>query len=81
MNNEKSILDLVKPLKNMDTSELSASLRGNSLSMCRESLSLKINQSFCSWATLRDNFFVTEEVHTWYSLLNSIVTYHCLNSF
>ena len=58
-----------------------ANTRGNSLNMRRESFSSRIRNSFCSWATIRDNFFVNRVVQTWNSLPNSIVTSPSLNSF
>ena len=57
------------------------SLRGNSLSIRRESFSSRVKNSFCSWATIRDNFFVNRIVQTWNSLPNNIVTSPSLTSF
>ena len=55
-------------------------VRWKSLSMRRESLSSRQIKSFCSWATIRDNYFVNRIVQTWYSLPNTIVTSPSLNS-
>ena len=49
-------IEWVKPLnlrRNVDISRPAVNVRGNSLSMCRESFSSRIRNSFCSWATLR----------------------------
>ena len=73
-------INWVKPLnlrKNVDISGPAANVRGNSLNLRRESFSSRIRNSFCSWATLRDNFFVKN----WNSLPNAIVTSPSLNSF
>ena len=73
-----------KPLnlrRNVDISEPAVNVRGNSLSMRRESFSSRIRNSFCSWATIRDNFFVNRIVQIWNSLPNTIVTSPSLNSF
>ena len=56
-------------------------VRWKSLSMRRESLSSRQIKSFCSWATIRDNYFVNRIVQTWYSLPNTIVTSPSFNSF
>ena len=83
LSNRESI-DWVKPLnlrKNVDISGPALNVRGNSFSMRRESFSSKVRNSFCSWATIRDNFFVNRVVQTWNSFPNSIVTYPSLNSF
>jgi hypothetical protein len=77
-------INWVKPLnlrKNVEISGPAANTRGNSLNMRRESFSSKIRNSFCSWATIRDNFFVNRVVQNWNSLPNSIVTSPSLNSF
>ena len=77
-------IDWCKPLnlrKNVDTTGPASSLRGNSLSMRRESFSSRVRNSFCSWATIRDNIFVNRVVQTWNSLPNNIVTSPSLNSF
>ena len=77
-------INWVKPLnlrKNVEISGPAANTRGNSLNMRRESFSSKIRNSFCSLATIRDNFFVNRVVQTWNSLPNSIVTSPSLNSF
>ena len=66
--------------KNMDISGSAANVRVSS-NLRRESFSSRIRNSFCSWATLRDNFFVNRVVKTWNSLLNAIVTSPSLNSF
>ena len=76
MSSRQSI-DWVKPLnlrKNVDISGPAVSVRGNSLSMSRESFSSRERNNFLSWATTRDNFFVNRVVKTWNSFLNSIVT-------
>ena len=52
-------INWVKPLnlrKNVDISGPAANVRGNSLNLRRESFSSRIRNSFCSWATVRDNF-------------------------
>ena len=77
-------INWVKPLnlrKNVDISGPAANVRGNSLNLRRESFSSRIRNSFCSWATVRDNFFVNRVVKTWNSLPNAIVTSPSLNSF
>ena len=64
-------IDWLKPLnlrKNVDISGPVLSVRGNSLSMRRESFSSRLTNSFCSWAIKRDNFFVYKVVQTWNSL-------------
>ena len=81
---DRESIDWVKPLnlrKNVDISGPASSVRGNSLSMRRESFSSRVRNSFCSWATIRDNFFVNRVVQTWNSLPNNIVTSPSLNSF
>ena len=60
--------------KNVDISKLALNVRGNSLSMQRESFSSRVRNSFCSWASIRDNFFVNRIVQTWNSIPNNIVT-------
>ena len=83
LSNRKSI-DWVKPLnlrKNVDISEPASSVRGNSLSMRSESFSSRVRYSFCSWATMKDNFFVNMVVQTWNSLPNNIVASPSLNAF
>ena len=59
LNNRDSI-DWVKPLnlrKNVNISGPALNVRGNSLSMRRETFSSRVRNNFCSWATTRDNFF------------------------
>ena len=57
----RETIDSVKPLnrgrKIVDISG-PVSVRGNSLSMRRESFSSRVRNNFCSWATKRDKFFV-----------------------
>ena len=66
----------------MEISVPVASVRGNSLSMRRESFSSRIRNSFCPRATVRDNFlFVNRVVQTWNYLPNNIVTSPSLSSF
>ena len=58
-------IDWGKPLnlrKNVKVSGFTESVRGNSLSLRRESFSSRIKNSFCSWATIRDNFSVNRVV-------------------
>ena len=77
-------INWVKPLnlrKNVYISGPAANERGNSLNLRRESYSSRIRNSFCSWATVRHNFFVNRVVKTWNSLPNDIVTSPSLNSF
>ena len=57
------------------------SVRGNSLSICRESLISRIGSSFCVWAKVRDKFFLNRVVQTWNSLTISIVVSPSLNYF
>ena len=81
---DKKSIDWVKPInliKNVDISGPATSLRGNSLSMHRESFSSRVRNSFCSWATIRDNFFLNRVVQTWNSFPNTNVTSPSLNSF
>ena len=83
MSNRENI-NWVKPLdlrKNLDISGPAECIRGNSLRMRRESISSRKRNSFCSWATIRDNFFLNRVVQTWNSFPNSIVTSPSLNSF
>ena len=64
---DRDSIDWVKPLnlrKNVDISGPSSSVRGNRLSMRRESFSSRVRNIFCSWATFRDNFFVNMVVQT-----------------
>ena len=67
--------------KNVDITGPAASVRWNSLSMRRESFSSRVWNSFCSWATIRDNFFVNRVVQPWNSFPDNIVTFPFLNSF
>jgi len=72
----KESIDWVKPInlrKNVDISGPAASVRGNSLSTRRESFSSRVRNSFCSWATIIDNFFVNRVVQTWNSFPNTVV--------
>ena len=58
-------IDWVKPLnlrKNVDLSGPTSSVRGYSLSMRRSSFSSRVTNSFCSWATIKENFFVNRVV-------------------
>ena len=76
MSNRENI-NWVKPLdlrKNLDISGPAEFIRGNSLRMRRESFSSRIRNSFCSWATIRDNFFLNRVVQTWNSFPNNILT-------
>ena len=57
--------------KNVEISGPATIFHGNSLSMRRESLSLRIRISFCSWATKRGNFFLNRVFQTWNSSLES----------
>ena len=80
---DRESLDWVKPLnlrKNMDTSGSASSVRGNSLSMRKESFNSRVKNRLCSLATIRDNFFVNRVVQTWNSLPNNTVTSPSLNS-
>ena len=75
-------IDWVKPLnlkKNVDLSGPALSMRGNSLSMRRESFSSRVGNSLCTWATIRNKFFVNRVVQTWNSLPTNIVTSLSLN--
>ena len=65
----------------MDISGPALNVRGNSLSMRRESFNTRVRNSFCSWANTKDNFFVNRVVQTWNPLPNIIVTSPFLNSF
>ena len=49
--------------------------------MGKQSFSSRIRKSFCSRATIRDNFFVNRIVQIWNSLPNTIVTSPSLNLF
>ena len=83
MTSSRESINWIKPLnlrKNVDISGPAASVRGNSVNLRRESLSSKIRNSFCSWAKVRDNFFVNRVVQTWNSFPNTIVTSRSLNS-
>ena len=76
-------IDWVKPLnlrKNVEISGQTESVRENSPSLRRESFCSRIRNSFCSWATARDNFFVNRIVQTWSSFPNTVVTFPSLNS-
>ena len=53
----------------MDISGPEVSVRGNSLSMCREPFSSRVRNNFCSSATTRDKFFENRVVQTWNSFL------------
>ena len=59
MSNRESInwVKLLDLRKNVDISGPAGTVRGKSLRMRRDSFSLRIRNSFCSWATIRDNFF------------------------
>ena len=68
----KESIDWVKPInlrKNVDISGPAASVRGNSLSLHRESFSSRVRNNFCSWATTRGNFFMNRVVQTYNLLL------------
>ena len=83
MSNRENI-NWVKPLdlrKNLDISGPAEFIRGNSLRMRRESISSRKRNSFCSWATIRDNFFLNRVVQTWNSFPNNSVTSPSLNTF
>ena len=67
--------------KNIFISGPAESVRGTSLRMRRESFSSRIRNSFCSWATIRCNFFLNRLVQTWNSFPNNIITFPSLNSF
>ena len=71
----------LNPRKNMEISRPAASLRGNFLNIRRQSFSLRIRNNFCSWATIRDSFFVNMVVQTRNTLPNYIFTSPSLNSF
>ena len=80
----RELIDWMKSLnlrKNVDLSGSAVSVRGNGLSMHRESFSSRVRNSFYSWATIRDNFFVNRVAQTWNSFPNNIVTSPSLNSF
>ena len=60
-------IDYVKSLnlrKNVEISGPAVSEHGNSLSLRRESFNSRIRNSFSSWATIRDKFFVNMVVQT-----------------
>ena len=66
LSNRESIV-WTKPLnlrKNVGISGPALSVRGNSLSMRRESFGSRVRNSFCSWETIRGNFFVNKVVQT-----------------
>ena len=49
-------------ISTVEISGLAESVSGKSLSLRRESFSSRIRNSFCSWATIRVNFFVNRVV-------------------
>ena len=83
LSNRESI-DRVKLLnlrKNVDISRPALNVQESSLFMRRESFCSIVRNSFCSWTTTRDNFFVNRVVQTWNSPPNNIVTSPSLNFF
>ena len=73
----------VKPsnLRNVYISGPAESVSVNSLRMRSETFSLRIRNSLCSWAKIRDNSFVNRVVQTLNSFPNNVVTSPSLNIF